>query len=96
MNTLRWSVAALTLITVSAAVALLLAPRRRAERRDDLLRSAAKAGRTVGGRVTKVVGSASPVLSEDGPLVVAARADDLADLLAQSQDMVAEGGPAGA
>jgi gas vesicle protein len=96
MNTLRLSVTALTLIAVSAAVALLLAPKRRAERREDLLRSAAKAGRTVGGRVTKVMGSASRVLAEDRPLVGGARADDRADLLAQSQDMVAEGGPAGA
>jgi hypothetical protein len=94
MNTLRWSVAALTLVTVSAAVARLLAPTRRAERREDLLRSAAKAGRSVGGEVAKVMGSASRVLPEDRPLVGGARADDLATVLAQSQDMVAEGGPA--
>ena len=94
MNTLRWSVASLTLIAASAAVALLLAPKRRPERREDLLRSAAEAGRTVGGRVTKGLGSASRVLAEDGPLVGGWCADDGADLLAQSQDMVAEGGPA--
>lgn len=55
MNTLRLSVAAFTLIAVGAAVALLLAWKRCAERRDDR-----------------------------------------ADLLAQTQDMVSEGGPAGA
>jgi hypothetical protein len=96
VNTLRWSVAALTLIAVSAAVALLLAPKRGAERRGGLLRSTAKGGLTVGGRVTKVLGSAGRGLLEDKPLVGGARADDLADLLAQSQDMVAEGGPADA
>lgn len=96
MNTLRLSVVVLTLSAVGAAVALLLAPRRRAERRDDLLRSAAHAGRTVAGRVTKVRGSASRVLAQDRPLVGGARADDRADLLARSQDMVSEGGPAGA
>lgn len=92
MNTLRWSVTVLTLITVSAAVALLLAPKRGAGRRDGLLRWAAKARRTVGGRVTKVVDSASGVLPADGPLADGTRADDLA----RSQDMVAEGGPVGA
>jgi hypothetical protein len=88
---------------VGAAVALLLAPKRGAELRDDLVRSAAKVGRTVASGVTKVRGSASSVLARARPLVGAAlkpvgvgRADDSADLDARSQDMVAEGGPDGA
>ena len=96
MNTLRWSVAAFTLIAVGAAVALLLAPKRGAGRQADPLRSAAKAGRPVAGRRTKVRGSTSRGLVEDRPVAGGARAGDRADLLARNQDMVSEGGPAGA
>lgn len=96
MNTLRLSVAAFTLIAVGAAVALLLAPKRGSGRRDDLVRSAAKAGGSVAGRVTKVRGSASRRRVEHRPVAGGARAGDRADLLARSQDMVSEGGPAGA
>jgi len=66
---------------VGAAVALLLAPKRGAELRDDLVRSAAKVRRTVGSALKH--GSTG-------------RADDNADLHARSGDMVAEGGPDGA
>ena len=96
MNTLRLSVAALALIAVGAAIALLLAPKRGAGRRGDLLRSAAKAGRPGAGGVTEVRGSASRGLVEDRPVAGGARAGDRADLLARNQDMVSEGGPAGA
>lgn len=95
MNRLRLSVAAFTLIAVGAAIAPLLAPRRGAERRDALLRSAAKAGRTVAGWVTKVRGSACRWRVEHRPVIGGARAEDRVDLLARSQDMVSEGGPAG-
>ena len=71
---------------VGAAVALLLAPKRGAELRNDLVRSAAKAGRTVAGSAKKQWRS---VLKQAG----ARRADDRADLQARSGDMVAEGGP---
>ena len=71
---------------VGAAVALLLAPKRGAELRDDLVRSTAKAGRTVAGSAKKQWRSA---LKQAG----ARRADDRADLQARSGDMVAEGGP---
>jgi hypothetical protein len=88
---------------VGAAVALLLAPKRGADLRDDLVRSAAKAGRTVAGSVTRERGSASSVLAQARPLVGAAltpagvgRADVSADLDARSLDMVAEGGSDGA
>jgi len=88
---------------VGAAVALLLAPKRGAELRDDLVRSAAKVGRTVAGGVTNVRGSASSMLARAKPLVGAALkpagagpADDSADLRERSEDMVAEGGPDGA
>ena len=74
MHPLRGSVAALSLFgvgaAVGAAVALLWASNRAAECRDDVVRSAADAGRFC--------------------------ADDRVDLRAQIQDMVAEGGPAGA
>ena len=63
---------------VGAAVALLLAPKRGAELRDDLTRSAANAGRTFGAAI-KRAGTR--------------RADDSTDLRAQSGDMVDEGGP---
>ena len=65
--------------TVGAAVALLLAPKRGAELRNDLTRSAANAGRTFGAAI-KRAGTRC--------------ADDSADLRARSRDMVAEGGPA--
>jgi gas vesicle protein len=88
---------------VGAAVALLLAPKRGAELRDDVVRSFAKVGRAVAGGVTKVRASASSVLTRAKLLVGAAltpagvgRADDSDDLDARSQDMVAEGGPDGA
>jgi gas vesicle protein len=55
---------------IGAAVALLLAPKRGAELRGDLVRSAANVRRKI-----------------------RRRADDSADLLERSQDMVAEGGP---
>jgi len=74
---------------VGVAVALLLAPKRGAELRDDLVRSASKAGRTVAGRVKRKWGGA---LRPGG----AGGADDNADLHARSGDMVAEGGPDGA
>ena len=65
--------------TVGAAVALLLAPKRGAELRNDFTRSAAIAGRKVGAAIKRAG---------------ARRADDSADLHARSGDMVAEGGPA--
>jgi len=65
--------------TVGAAVALLLAPKRGAELRDDLTRSAANVGRTFGSAIKRAA---------------TRRADDTADLRARSGDMVAEGGPA--
>jgi hypothetical protein len=65
--------------TVGAAVALLLAPKRGAELRGDLTRSAANVGRKVGSAM-KRAGTR--------------RVDDSADLRARSGDMVAEGGPA--
>jgi gas vesicle protein len=71
---------------VGAAVALLLAPKRGAELRDDLVRSAANAGRTVAGSARRRWDAA---LKQAG----ARRADDSADLQARSGDMVAEGGP---
>jgi gas vesicle protein len=74
---------------VGAAVALLLAPKRGAELRDDLVRSAAKARRTVADSVTRARNAA---LKQAG----ARRADDSADLQARGRDMVAEGGPDGA
>ena len=64
---------------VGAAVALLLAPKRGAELRDDLSRSAANVGRKFGSAINRAR---------------TRRADDIADLHAQSGDMVAEGGPA--
>jgi len=66
---------------VGAAVALLLAPKRGAELRDDLTRSAANARRRFGSAL-KRAGTRC--------------ADDSADLRARSEDMVAEGGPDGA
>ena len=71
---------------VGAAVALLLAPKRGAELRNDLVRSAAKAGRTVAGGARNKWRSA---LKQAG----GRRASDSADLQARSGDMVAEGGP---
>lgn len=80
---------------VGAGVALLLAPKRGTELRDDFVRSAAKAGRTVAGGVARVRGSARRALARSTPLAGAWRADDSADLVARSRDMVAEGGPDG-
>ena len=71
---------------VGAAVALLLAPKRGAELREDLARSAAKAGRTVAGSARTKWRAA---LEQAG----ARRADESAELQARSGDMVAEGGP---
>ena len=96
MNTLRLSVAALALIAVGAAVALLLAPKRGAGRQADPLPSAARSGWPAAGRRTKVRGSAARWRKEHGPVADDARTGDRADLLARSQDMVSEGGPAGA
>ena len=64
---------------VGAAVALLLAPKRGAELRVDLTRSAASVRRKFGSAIRRAG---------------ARRADDSADLRARSGDMVAEGGPA--
>ena len=75
--------------TVGAAIALLLAPKRGAELRDDLVRSASNAGRTVAGKVRRTWSAAR----RPG---AAGSADDSADLQARSGDMVAEGGPDGA
>jgi hypothetical protein len=80
---------------VGAGVALLLAPKRGTELRNDLVRSAAKAGRTVAGSVAKVRGSARSALARSRPVAGAGRVDDSADLGARSRDMVAEGGPDG-
>ena len=66
---------------VGAAIALLLAPKRGAELRDDLVRSAANVGRKVGSALKHAS---------------TGRTDDSADLHARSGDMVAEGGPDGA
>ena len=96
MNTLRWSVAAFTLIAVGAAVARLLAPKRGAGRQADPLRSAARSGWPAAGRRTKVRGSAARWRKEHRPVAGGARTGDRADLLARNQDMVSEGGPAGA
>lgn len=63
---------------VGAAVALLLAPKRGTELRDDLVRSATNVGRKVGSALKHAS---------------ARRADDSADLRARSAEMVAEGGP---
>ena len=63
---------------VGAAIALLLAPKCGAELRDDIVRSATKAGRKVGSALKHAS---------------AGRADDSADIHARSGDMVAEGGP---
>ena len=95
MNTLRWSVAAFTLIAVGAAVALLV-PKRGDGRQADPLRSAARAGPPAAGRRTKVRGSAARWRKVHRPVAGGARTGDRADLLARSQDMVSEGGPAGA
>jgi hypothetical protein len=88
---------------IGTAIALLLAPKRGAELRDDLVRSAAKVGKTVVGSVPTVRGAVRGVLARARPLVGVAlkpagagRADDSAELHARSRDMVAEGGPAGA
>ena len=64
---------------VGAAVALLLAPKRGTELRDDLTRSAANVGRKFGAAIKRAS---------------TRHADDIADLHARSGDMVAEGGPA--
>ncbi len=63
---------------LGAAVALLLAPKRGAELRDDLTRSAANVGRTLGSAIRRAG---------------TRHTDDSADLRARSGDMVAEGGP---
>jgi gas vesicle protein len=85
---------------VGAAVALLLAPKRGTELRDDLVRSAARVRRTVARSVTDAGSTASSVLERARPVVAAVlkpagagRADDSADLRERSRDMVAEGGP---
>ena len=64
---------------VGAAVALLLAPKRGAELRDDLTRSAGNVGRKIGAAIKRASTRC---------------ADDSADLHARSGDMVDEGGPA--
>ena len=63
---------------LGAVVALLLAPKRGAELRGDLTRSAGNVGRKLGSAVRRAG---------------ARRVDDSADLRARSSDMVAEGGP---
>ena len=64
---------------VGAAVALLLAPKRGAELRDDLTWTAANVGRKFGSAIKRASNR---------------HADDIADLHERSRDMVAEGGPA--
>jgi len=78
---------------VGAAVALLLAPKRGADLREDLVQSDAKVRRTVAGGVTRVRDSANSMLARARPLVGAGPADDSADLRERNRDMVAEGGP---
>jgi gas vesicle protein len=87
---------------VGATMALLLAPKRGADLRNDLSRSAAKLGKTVTDKATKAAEAASSVLERARPHVGNTRgarsrgaremADDSADLYARSRDMVAEGG----